>query len=149
MLNDPHLEFVKICQKNNIPVLGIFNRARDNLLNLKGYLLNDSLAKAFLELCRRHPRFINSIILENNGLRDQSTALMVSAMDQLKSLQKIVIKNNVVGPLSLKSLQQVLSRQQGLLVELRIAKVRLSKETTEGILSSILENNTLKKLSMV
>jgi hypothetical protein len=75
------MRFFKVCTDNKIPVVDILQRAKNEMLNLRGYFLNDSLCKALLEVCKVHPSFVNSLILENNGLKDKAMAILLEGMN--------------------------------------------------------------------
>lgn len=132
--------------------MGILQRARDGQMDLKGYYLNDPLCEAFFQSCCKHPDFIDSLHLENNGLRDQATSKMIDAMAALNKIAKIAIVNNQVGLKSYWSLDKLLSGQKGKqsqLVELRICQTKMSSEVTQNLLLKITEDSQIRKLSLV
>ena len=151
MANNPFFVFYKVCSENNIPVLSILQKTNGQALNLKGYLLNDVLCKAFLEACRRFPHFISSILLDNNGLRDKGVAMILEGCNSLKQIRKIACRDNILHYDSFCQLKKILQERitpQNHLRELRLSNCRMSPSITADLLSVILEESRLKKLTL-
>jgi len=68
---DPRLSFFKSCQKSNLLPLNILQKISEKSLNLKGYKLNIDICKAIREAMRLFPELVDSITLENNGIKDE------------------------------------------------------------------------------
>ena len=54
------------CRKNDTHALPIFNKIKDKRLDLRGYVINDGVCKAFGEAVKLCPELLESLILEDN-----------------------------------------------------------------------------------
>lgn len=106
---------------------------KDKALHLVGYNLNEAICKAFRNACKKHPDFIRSILLDNNGLKDQGVCMMLEGLSGFKMFKKIVIKDNELSSFeSLGHLQLLLERKApNHLEELRLNNCRMSGEFIE------------------
>lgn len=140
---DPNLLFIKVCQQHNIPVSSLLQKMKDKALNLKGYYLNEPICRAFRDACKKYPDFIRSILLDNNGLKDQGVCLILEGVSGFKMFKKIVIKDNELTSYeSLGYLQKLLERKPpNHLEELRLNNCRMSGEFIEYLLETLVTHH--------
>ena len=64
-------KYYEECKKADVYALPIFFRVKDKWLDLRGYVLNDGVCKAFSEAVQLYPEVLDSVILEDNQLSDE------------------------------------------------------------------------------
>ena len=80
--------------EGDAPVVGVLGRIHNQTLSLKGYSLNESLCLAIGEACRRYPELFESLIIENNGLKDKALAALLDGLTGLTVLKRFICTNN-------------------------------------------------------
>ena len=63
-------KYYEECSKADVYALPLFFKVKNKRLELRGYVLNDGVCKAFSEAVKLNPEVINSVILEDNQLSD-------------------------------------------------------------------------------
>lgn len=96
-------------------------------MHLIGYNLNEPHCLAFRESCKLFPTCLNELLLDNNGLKDKSLALILEGLENLKSVKKFVCKNNELLKNSLCSLRQLILRPSPAhLEDLRLSNCKMT-----------------------
>jgi len=72
--------------------------------------LNSDLCKAIKEGCLKFPELFDSLILENNGLKDDSMSMLISGLENLTKLKKFACNNNEMNHQSLYFIQKILAK---------------------------------------
>lgn len=139
--DDPNFAFFRQCYLHNIPVMSILQKMQQKALHLVGYNLNDHICKAFYSACQKYPDFIESILLDNNGLKDSGTQEILKSICSLTVFKRIVIKNNeITSNVSLGYLKELLERKPDYhLEELRLNNCKLGGSFVETLLDVILK----------
>jgi hypothetical protein len=104
----PEFAFIKQCEKEMIPALGILNRIQNGQLNLSGYNLNQSLCNALSLACKKNPDLFHSLILESNGLKDKQMCILTTGLLQLTQLRKFSCKNNEILTETMPNIKELL-----------------------------------------
>ena len=108
---------------------------------------------------RLFPELVDSITLENNGIKDEidvtgfienSISVLLQASLYQTHLKKFVCINNVLTQKCFYQLTKVLERKSpNNLQELRLSNCKLSRNVSEGILETLKEECQIKKLSLI
>ena len=59
-------KYYEECQKANVHALPLFEKIKDNRLDLTGKFVNEAVCKAFAEAVKLHPSVLSEIVLEDN-----------------------------------------------------------------------------------
>lgn len=126
---------------------------------MKGYRLTHELCKAFRDATEMFPELIDTVVLENNGVKDDigsngmidnSISIILQALNNQTAIKKFVCINNEFTPKCYYQLNKILERKApNHLLELRLANCKLSRNITEEILETLTIEYQIKKLSLV
>jgi len=88
-------------------------------------------------------------VLENNELRDGDLAQILMGLDNIRYIEKITIRKNQVGPVTIHNLIPLLRRRQPLnLRALTIHDCQLTPSDASELLETLVEQKKLKELTL-
>ena len=96
----PFQQFARACEENNAVPLNIFEKLQDDALCLDNYVISHGVALAFGQALIRFDGTVQSVLLGNNALADESLAALLRGLVVRQDVRKLVIVNNEVGPRS-------------------------------------------------
>ena len=96
------------------------------------------------------PALLDSVFLENNGLKDRQMATLMQGFSSLTRLRRFGCQNNEMMQNSFYFLNKLIEKQSpNNLEELRLTSCKLSQAMTDELLDLIKDDCALKKLSIV
>ena len=80
----------------------------DKVLVIQNYRLStthcEAIHSALKCLLGQKHQIISSIVLENNELKDEGIAEIIDGLDNIRFIEKVILKRNHVGPLTIHNL---------------------------------------------
>ena len=130
--------------------LPIFSKINDKSLNLRGYVLNEGLCKAFLKAVKMCPDLLENVYFEDNLLTDKTLGMLMEGVTHFQNMRKITIKNNEVLDNVVKHLDSIIKRPfPNNLNELRIMNVKTSPLIMTSLINNLKDLCLLKKIALV
>ncbi len=122
------MSFYLTCNDAKVVPLPIFTKIQEGRLHIAGQYISHGMGKALANLLVMSPAQLTEIHLDDNGLKDESFAAILSGVENKGNLKVINYSNNGIGPLSVEALRKILARRQpDQVTELRISNVKASK----------------------
>lgn len=127
-------------ENSEVTAFSILNQIKDQSLELNDVKLGDAICE---ELSRRLHLLnqnieIRRLVLENNGITEQSLAKFLEAFSRIKNFKTILIKNNSVSWESLQHLERPLRyTAPGNLCELRLINCRIPAKDLASLLEAM------------
>ena len=152
LLEDIRHKYYLTCEKEHVNMLPLLHKIHGKHLNLTGYALNSSLARAFVSALRPADTVLTRITLESNSLHDDGFHTILTGLKKLHSLKSIVYIRNEFMQRSVEALIPLLSLKAipYQLEELRLVNcVHMTSLTASALLDGLNEKSFIKKLSLV
>ena len=119
-------------------------------MDLRSYVLNDGICKAFTEAVKLNPEVMNSVILEDNQLSDERLGILMDGLDKLEVVKTLHIKNNEFLEEGLNYTVKLMERRfPRNLEELRLISVKTSPLIMSELVETLAEDCVLKKLGLI
>ena len=135
--DDPSYQHFQTMQRAAELPRSFFDGIRRNTLMMKDFAIQgqtDSLATAFACLGPRLQR----LILDSNGMRDREFASLLQSIAKLPKFNSIVYSNNIIGPESLRFIQELLEKHPpGNLRELSIRDCQMAAPQSNALFSML------------
>jgi len=157
--NDQQVQFFKSCKRNKAMPMSFLQKIQNKSLNLKGYRLTQELCKALRDATEMFPNLIDSVVLENNGIKDDisstgfidnSLSIILQALNNQTVVKKFVCVSNEFTPKCFYQLHKLLERKSpNNIQELRLSNCKLTRNVTEELLDTLTIECQLKKLSLI
>ena len=157
--NDQQVQFFQSCKRNKAMPMSFLQKIQNKSLNLKGYRLTQELCKALRDATEMFPNLIDSVVLENNGIKDEigstgfidnSLSIILQALNNQTVVKKFVCVNNAFTPKCFYQLHKLLERKSpNNIQELRLSNCKLTRNVTEELLDTLTIECQLKKLSLI
>ena len=77
-------KYYEECKKNDCYPLPIFFKINYQRLDLRGYVLNDGVCKAFAEAIKLNPIVLNEVVLEDNQFSDDRLGIFMRGLLELE-----------------------------------------------------------------
>ncbi len=91
---------------------------------------------------------IERLLLKNCSLGDDRLATILKMFARFKTLKSLIIRQNTVGPLSMKIILEMIQRGESVITELRLDYCAMQASNTEELLLNLAEHNQLAVLSL-
>ena len=125
-------------------------------MSIVGQYINDGMAQALGIMLTHTKQFqsvgnyeISEVNLDDNGLKDDSFAKILTALIQFEDLSMFSYSNNQLGPKSVELFGKIISRSPpNALKELRISGIKCSQSTLARLLQIVENSNHIKKLKI-
>ena len=92
--NNPIMNYYYQTKKEMDVILPILSKIYNKTLPLVNYQIGDGVCGGLGHACKANPKLINTVILDSNGLLDESLAKLLRGMQSLDHVKSIVYKNN-------------------------------------------------------
>lgn len=123
----------------------------EKLLLLKEEAMSEAFVESLVRTARGFGSYIQKIVLDNVGMKDDEFARLLKSIGQLKSFKSIVYRKNALGEKSAAVLSELFKKKiPNHLEELRIENCHpISATSMETIVEALHAENSLKILGLV
>lgn len=87
-------KYLQFCKNEKVLPLPILNKIEDGVLALEDYKLNYGLCKALGSVLDDLGGLIRKIVLKNNGINDESYAIILEGALKNKNIKSLHLKGN-------------------------------------------------------
>lgn len=117
--------------------LPLFTKIKAGLLNVASQYISEGMASALSTLLKygnvNSDLKVSEINLDDNGLKDESFAMILESIANQSDLQVLNYNNNGLGPKSVAQIEKIFARKTNneALKEFRISNIKASRQTIQ------------------
>lgn len=147
---DPKFKyFMKIKEQMSL-ALPLLAKVVNKQLSLHNYTLGLEHCIAFAETCKHNYDFMSRLVLNNNGLTDESFAELLIGLQHMDTISVIDVRKNAIGEKSVRLMSHFfMTLFPRHLQVLRLVDCKMDHPSTFMLLRMLKQNSKLRALALV
>ena len=148
--NDPKFKYYMKIREQMSLALPLLAKVVNKQLSLQDYNLGYEHCVAFGETCKFNYDFMSKLVLNNNGLTDESLSMLLIGLQHMYTISLVDIRRNQIGCKSVRLLTDFMMRRPPKHLQvLRIIDCNMDHAATYLLLQMLFENAKLRTFSLV